>query len=93
MISKKNQFDISFYQVYFLEISLPPVNGVENAMKEKVSVPPFIYKYIPNIIHHYHLIKLQLSFLFGYFTTCKLETKVQSQTTIMGGKLYVSKCL
>ena len=73
-----------------MEISLPPVNGVENAMKEKVSVPPFIYRYIPNIIissNHNYL------FLFGYFTTCKLETKVQSQTPIMGGKLYVSKCL
>ena len=74
MISKKNQFDISFYQVYFLEISLPPVNGVENAMKEKVSVPPFIYKYIPNmnLIHHYQFIKSQLSifiWLFYYLQT------------------------
>ena len=61
MISMKGQFDISFYQVYFWEISLPPANGVENAMQEKVSVPHFICKYIPNM--SYYLMKSQLFIL------------------------------
>ena len=66
MISKKNQFVISFYQVYFLEISLPPANGVENAMLEKVSVPPFICEYIA-CIYFIIIIFNEITTTYSYF--------------------------